>query len=437
MFFSPPILLMYPNLYFFIKEVLGVEPWSFTKYINTFGLLVAIAFVIGAFIISTELKRKESAGLLTAIDEKIIVGKPASLIELILHFFFGFLVGYKILGIFFNAEQVYPQDYIFSSQGSLFGGFLMGILFSGLKYFETRKYATSKPEEKTIKIWPHERVGDITVFAAIAGFIGAKVFDNLENWDRFIQDPIGNLLAPSGLTFYGGLIVASATIILFARRKKINVRHLVDSAAPALMIAYAIGRMGCHFSGDGDWGVFNSAYTVDSENKIVEAVPSDYMNTLQKNPEYARYLIAEFGSLENIPHIAYKGADWLPYWFWAYNFPHNVNEVGVPIAGCDGPYCNQLIPPVFPTTLYEIIACTILFVLLWLVRKKIMIPGRLFAFYLVLNGFERFFIEKIRVNSTYNILGFHPTQAEIISSLLIFSGVALWIKLGSFSTRKS
>ena len=421
---------MYPNLYFFIKDVFGLQPWGFTQYINSFGLLVAIAFVIGALIISRELKRKESLGLLSPINEKVIIGKPASLTELIVHFSFGFLVGYKILGIFLNTEQVNPQDYIFSKQGSFLGGLLMGSIFSGLKYFETRKTAKSTPEEKTIKVWPHERVGDITVYAAIAGFIGAKIFDNLENWDRFILDPVGNLLAPSGLTFYGGLIVAATMIILYAKRKKIDVRHLVDSAAPALMIAYAIGRVGCHVAGDGDWGVFNSAYTIGAENKIIEAASTDFLKSFQTYPEYARYLVAEFGSLENIPHISYKGADWLPNWFWAYNFPHNVNEIGVPISGCKGPYCNQLIPPVFPTTLYEIIACTLLFLLLWAVRKKISVPGRLFALYLILNGFERFFIEKIRVNSTYTIFGFHPTQAEIISTLIIISGLVLWLKLG-------
>ncbi len=50
----------------------------------------------------------------------------------------------------------------------------------------------------------------------------------------------------------------------------------------------------------------------------------------------------------------------------------------------------------------------------------------MFAIYLILNGVERFFIEKIRVNTTYSIFGFHPTQAEIISSLLVVSGIILF-----------
>ena len=47
----------------------------------------------------------------------------------------------------------------------------------------------------------------------------------------------------------------------------------------------------------------------------------------------------------------------------------------------------------------------------------------------MLNGIERFFIEKIRVNTRLNIFGFHPTQAEVISTLLFLAGLVLWIVL--------
>jgi prolipoprotein diacylglyceryltransferase len=65
------------------------------------------------------------------------------------------------------------------------------------------------------------------------------------------------------------------------------------------------------------------------------------------------------------------------------------------------------------------------------------VPGTLFAVYLAVNGFERFFIEKIRVNNRMNFLGFHPTQAEIISTLLFISGVALFIVLKRRSLPKA
>jgi prolipoprotein diacylglyceryltransferase len=58
------------------------------------------------------------------------------------------------------------------------------------------------------------------------------------------------------------------------------------------------------------------------------------------------------------------------------------------------------------------------------------VPGRLFALYLMLNGLERFFIEKIRVNTRINFSsGFQPTQAEVISTLLFLAGLFLWIFL--------
>ena len=64
--------------------------------------------------------------------------------------------------------------------------------------------------------------------------------------------------------------------------------------------------------------------------------------------------------------------------------------------------------------------------MLWSLRKRLKVPGRLFAVYMVLNGVERFLVEKIRVNTTYDIMGFHPTQAELISSMLAVGGVVLW-----------
>jgi phosphatidylglycerol:prolipoprotein diacylglycerol transferase len=421
---------MYPNLYYFLKETFNITPWNFTQYINSFGFFVAIAFVVSALMLTAELKRKERQGLLYPKEELVVVGEPVKWTDLLFNFIFGFIVGYKIIGVFFNKADINPQEYIFSSKGSWLGGILLASVFAWVKYREKKKEALPKPEERKIRIWPHERVGDIIIIGAISGFIGAKIFDNLENWDRFIENPIANLLSPSGLTFYGGLILAAIFILSFAKRKQINLWHLLDSTAPVLMIAYAIGRIGCHVSGDGDWGIFNSAYTVTQDGSIVSVPADQFQRTLLNGSNFTQYLVAEFGSLQNIPHAYFKGPGFMPEWFWAYNFPHNVNEVGVPIPGCTGSYCNQLNPPVFPTTLYEIIACSLLFLVIWNLRKKIKIAGRLFAVYLVLNGIERFMIEKIRVNTTYNLFGFHPTQAELISTLLVIGGIALWFYAG-------
>jgi prolipoprotein diacylglyceryltransferase len=74
-----------------------------------------------------------------------------------------------------------------------------------------------------------------------------------------------------------------------------------------------------------------------------------------------------------------------------------------------------------------------MFARLWKFRAKFTKPGTLISFYMIINGIERFVVEKIRVNTTYNIFGFHPTQAEIISTSMILVGIIMFYY---FSKRK-
>jgi len=48
---------MYPNLYYVFKDIFGVE-WNFLRVANTFGVFVAIAFIVAAIVLVAELKRK-------------------------------------------------------------------------------------------------------------------------------------------------------------------------------------------------------------------------------------------------------------------------------------------------------------------------------------------------------------------------------------------
>jgi phosphatidylglycerol---prolipoprotein diacylglyceryl transferase len=304
-------------------------------------------------------------------------------------------------------------------------GLITGLLFAFLKYWEKRKHQLAKPEERTVRIWPQDRVGEITIIALVVGLAGAKLFDIFENWDGFLQNPAAYIFSGGGLTFYGGLICATAAIILYAKKHRIGVRYLADALAPSLMIAYAVGRIGCQVAGDGDWGIYNTAYKVDSTSHIVSAAPQDFQNAIVANSKFFQ----EEPNLHNTYFQKPPALGFLPNWFFAYNYPHNVNKVGVPIPNCDDSYCAQLPIPVFPTPLYEIIACTILFLILWGLRDRLRPAGALFCLYLILNGIERFFIEKIRVNNRMNFFGLHPTQAEVISLGLVIVGIALWIFL--------
>lgn len=373
---------MYPNLYYAFRDLFGVE-WPALRFINSFGFFVALSFILAAVVLAAELKRKSKQGLLQPVEIQVLVGKPASITELILNFLLGFILGYKIIALFILDKSVTddPQAFIFSDRGSWPAGILLGILFAGLKWWEKKKQVLEKPEMRKLRIWPQDRVGEITIIALVFGLIGAKLFDTFENWNDFIKDP-SSIFSARGLTFYGGLICAALAIWFYAKKNKIGFWHLNDAAAPGLMLAYSVGRLGCQVAGDGDWGIEN-------------------------------------------PYP--KPFSWLPDWLWAYTYPHNVNEMGERIPGClDPKYCFELSQAVFPTPLYETIVCFLLFLLLWLVRKKIKTPGLLFALYLMFNGIERFFVELIRVNVKMNFLGLQITQAELISFLLFFSGLIIF-----------
>ena len=103
------------------------------------------------------------------------------------------------------------------------------------------------------------------------------------------------------------------------------------------------------------------------------------------------------------------------------------------MADCAFKYCHYLSPPVYPTPLYESFFAFTIAGILWSLRKRLPVPGMLFFVYLILNGFERFWIEKIRVNTPYNIGGIEATQAEIIAVLLFAIGITglamLWRRI--------
>lgn len=418
---------MYPNLYFAIKDLFGIS-LPVLRFINSFGFFVALSFIAAAVTLTKELIRKEREGLLHYREQVVLIGKPASPTELSLNFLLGFLLGFKLVGLFLadSALTANVQEYLLSAQGSLPAGIAGGLLMAGLKFYEKNKQKLPQPQEKKVRIWPHDRVGDLTIYAFIFGFAGAKVFNSLETWDDFVRDPMGSLFSFSGLTFYGGLICAAVAIWYYARKHGIGFWHLNDAAAPGLMLAYAIGRIGCQVSGDGDWGILNSAYITSGSGKPMLTNHTELMTTLQQN---SAFYLSQFGALDKVPHLTVKAPSFLPDWFFAYSYPHNVIGEGTRILDCNTPYCSQLPIPVFPTPIYETLTCLVLFFILWSLRKRLRIPGTLFGIYLVINGIERFLVEHIRVNSTYNIFGFHPTQAELISFGLVVAGALIYFNL--------
>src|SRR5215467_11474011 len=166
---------MYPNLYYALKDLFGFDI-PFLKVVNSFGFFVALAFLAAAWLLIKELKRRQGLGEFSYVETTIKVGQPATALELLINFILGFFLGYKIIGVVIVKDALNdPQSFIFSKNGSWAAGVALGIFFAGLKWWEKNKNKLPKPEERKIRIWPSDRVGDITIIAAVAGFIGAKL----------------------------------------------------------------------------------------------------------------------------------------------------------------------------------------------------------------------------------------------------------------------
>ena len=160
---------MYPNLYYLVDDLFGIK-LNGLKLINSFGFFVAIAFVASGYVLYLELKRKEALGEFTAKEEKIVIGAPASMSDLITNFIFGYLFGYKIVGAFTIENALNnTQAFILSLEGNMLAGLLIGGLMVYIKWREKNKEKLAKPETRVLTVWPHDRVGEVVLQAALWG----------------------------------------------------------------------------------------------------------------------------------------------------------------------------------------------------------------------------------------------------------------------------
>ncbi len=376
---------MYPRLSDLINDLFGTD---INLPIQSYGFFLAMAFFVAGIFLRSELIRKEKLGEIQPTKKKVTIGNPPSFVEMLITFLTSFILGFKIIGLVTYYDQVIanPQAFVFSLEGSWLGGITIAILATSYQYYIQNKNKLKVPKIEEIIVPAKDQMWPVIFIAVIFGIIGAKVFHQLENMDDFLADPIGSLFSFSGLTFYGGLIVATGAVGYYGEKNGIKWKHMADAVAPSLIIAYGIGRIGCQIAGDGDWGIVN----------------------LIPQPEWLSFL---------------------PEWTWSYDYPHNIINEGVLMPGCSGAHCYRLAQPVYPTPIYETTLSILIFIALWSIRKKITIPGSLFAAYLMLNGLERFFIEKIRVNNIFDMMGMRVTQAEIISTSLFFLGLVFMIFL--------
>ena len=210
-----------------------------------------------------------------------------------------------------------------------------------------------------------ELASTLVFAAAIGGLIGARLLFIVEHWNNFLAAPLDYVFTGSGFTWYGGFFGGVIGVSWMVKKNNIPWLASADIAAPALVLAYGVGRLGCHFAGDGDWG-------------IVTDVP--------------------WG-------VAYTSAiiGWVD-----------------PTTGIPYPAGTR----VHPTPIYEFIGSIVIFGILWSLRDRHYALGTIAWLYLILSGCARFLVEFWRINPP---LAWGLSEAQWFSLALMTLGVFLLI----------
>jgi phosphatidylglycerol---prolipoprotein diacylglyceryl transferase len=128
---------------------------------------------------------------------------------------------------------------------------------------------------------PTEWAFEMVVVAVVGGLIGARAYYLIQNHKAI---SLGNVFSGSGLVWYGGLAGGVVAMLIWAHRRKFLGLQLFDIAAYGLALGYAIGRIGCQVSGDGDYGkAWSGPWAMGYEKGTVPTAPGE---TVHPTPIY-------------------------------------------------------------------------------------------------------------------------------------------------------
>ena len=90
---------MYPDFSYILHAIFGTAPDNGFSVIKTFGLMLAVAFLVSAYILSLEIKRKTAEGVFKPWSVITLEGEPPSVLFVISQAVFGFILGFKLVYI--------------------------------------------------------------------------------------------------------------------------------------------------------------------------------------------------------------------------------------------------------------------------------------------------------------------------------------------------
>lgn len=267
-----------------------------------------------------------------------------------------------------------------------------------------------------------EHFVNIGIIALLGGVVGARASHVLENFHQYFGPGGEGLLSAinirsGGLTYYGGVLLATPLCMAYAIRHSIPIRRGMDIIAPALMVGLALGRVGCFLNGccwgatcpaDAPYAVTfpydSPAYESHVEERLIPANPPELLVENPMDPARSHWATGE--DLKKNPRLA---------------------AVAAPLRSA----------PVHPSQLYSTIAALLVCGVCVAYYTLGPAPGRVFAVMMVLEGFARFTIETLRVEpAVTHVGGYAWSISMVIGALLVIGGVILWFAFPLFDRRR-
>ncbi len=291
-------------------------------------------------------------------------------------------------------------------------GFLLGIFLAQWR----AKRAGEKPEH----------IAHCGLLALLGGVVGARVGYVIQHWDtqfKHSQNLIGDLfdVTSGGLIYYGGLITATAMVLLYLFIKRLPVRRFLDIVAVSLMIGLAFGRAGCFLNGccygatcSDKWALGTKFPMYSKPLLKFDGRPDNPFSegTVDPSPPYSHQLKAgliladerlmEYGKL-------------LP--------PKDFDEDQIAVAE------STWSRPVKPAQLLGIINALLLAAMLTLFYRVRRREGQVFALLVIMYPITRFMLEMIRDDNPHNLSSGILTHNQYTSILTVAAGIVFWTVL--------
>ena len=221
---------MFPKISDLVNHLTGTH---LNLPFQTYGFMLALAFLSAGLVLRSELMRKENGGMLPPV----IRHHPASgfrhWMMILLRAVFVAVVAWKSVAIMvgFSKFSANPQKFIFSEEGSFPLLFIVLALYLGVAFFRHRATRSDSARISETVAHPFQYTWNIMIIAIVSAIAGSKLFDIADNFSTFLRNPVDSLLSMSGFAFLGGLIATVIVLVLYVRMIKLDWKQVIDATA--------------------------------------------------------------------------------------------------------------------------------------------------------------------------------------------------------------